>query len=94
MREAVIVEAVRTPIGRKGGSLSQVEPIRLAAMVLAEVLHRANVEAALVDDVVMGCVTQTQEQGANIGRLAALYAGFPVDVAAGRSFRLADHRSR
>jgi acetyl-CoA acyltransferase len=82
MREAVIVEAVRTPIGRKGGSLSQVEPIRLAAMVLAEVLHRANVEAALVDDVVMGCVTQIEEQGANIGRLAALYAGFPVDVAA------------
>jgi acetyl-CoA acyltransferase len=82
MREAVIVEAVRTPISRKGGSLSQVEPIRLAALVLAEVVKRAHIEPAMVDDVVMGCVTQTQEQGANIGRLAALYAGFPVEVAA------------
>ncbi|MBX2997044.1 MAG: thiolase family protein [Caldilineaceae bacterium] len=82
MREAVIVEAVRSPIGRRGGSLSQCEPILLAAFVLAEVVKRAGIEPALVDDVIMGCVTQTGEQGANIGRLAALYADFPVEVPA------------
>jgi acetyl-CoA acyltransferase len=82
MREAVIVEAVRSPIGRRAGSLSQSEPIRLGAFVLAEIVKRAGIEAALVDDVMMGCVTQTGEQGANIGRLAALYAGFPVEVPA------------
>jgi acetyl-CoA acyltransferase len=82
MREAVIVEAVRSPVGRRAGGLSQIEPIRLAASILAEVVKRAGIEPALVDDVIMGCVTQTREQGANIGRLAALYAGFPVEVPA------------
>lgn len=82
MREAVIVEAVRTPAGKFRGSLSQVEPISLAALVLKEVVARAGIDPAQVDDVVMGCVTQTGEQGANIGRLAALYAGFPVEVSA------------
>ncbi len=82
MREAVIVEAVRTPAGKFRGSLSTIEPISLAALVLREVVDRAGIGPAAVDDVIMGCVTQTGEQGANIGRLAALYAGFPVDVAA------------
>jgi acetyl-CoA acyltransferase len=82
MRETVIVEAVRSPMGRRSGSLSQLEPIRMAAFVLAEVVKRAGIKPALVDDVIMGCVTQTGEQGANIGRLAVLYAGFPVEVPA------------
>ncbi|MGB5050837.1 MAG: thiolase family protein, partial [Caldilineaceae bacterium] len=82
MREAVIVEAVRTPAGKFRGSLSSIEPINLAALVLQEVLNRAGIDPAEVDDVMMGCVTQTGEQGANIGRLATLYAGFPVEVAA------------
>jgi len=82
MQEAVIVEAVRTPGGKFRGSLSQIEPITLAALVLQEVVKRAGVDAAAVDDVMMGCVTQTGEQGANIGRLATLYAGFPVEVPA------------
>lgn len=82
MREAVIVEAVRTPVGKRNGSLSSIEPIRLGALVLAGVVERAGIEPAQVDDVVMGCVTQTGEQGANIGRLSALYAGFPVEVPA------------
>ncbi len=82
MREAVIVEAVRTPAGKLRGSLSQIEPISLAALVLRAVVERAGISPTEVDDVVMGCVTQTGEQGANIGRLAALYAGFPVEVAA------------
>ncbi|RLT44638.1 MAG: thiolase family protein [Chloroflexi bacterium] len=82
MREAVIVEAVRTPVGKFRGSLSALEPISLAALVLRAVVERARIDPAQVDDVIMGCVTQTGEQGANIGRLAALYAGFPVDVPA------------
>lgn len=82
MREAVIVEAVRTPAGKFRGSLSTIEPVSLAALVLREVVGRAGIDPAALDDVIVGCVTQTGEQGANIGRLAALYAGFPVDVAA------------
>ncbi len=80
MPEPVIVEAVRTPIGKRQGSLSHLEPIRLAALVLRAVVDRAGLDPAQVDDVVMGCVTQVDEQGANIARLAALYAGFPVTV--------------
>lgn len=82
MREAVIVEAIRTPVGKFRGSLSSIEPISLAALVLRAVVERAGIDPAQVDDVIMGCVTQTGEQGANIGRLAALYAGFPVEVSA------------
>ena len=82
MREAVIVEAVRTPAGKLRGSLSHIAPISLAALILQEVVARAGISPSAVDDVVMGCVTQTGEQGANIGRLAALYAGFPVEVSA------------
>lgn len=82
MREAVIVEAVRTPAGRLRDSLSAIEPISLAALILKEVVERTGIDPAQVDDVIMGCVTQTGEQGANIGRLAALYAGFPVEVSA------------
>lgn len=82
MGETVIVEAVRTPAGRFRGSLSHIEPISLAAAVLKEVVARAGIEPAQVEDVVWGCVTQTGEQGANIGRLASLYAGFPVEVPA------------
>ena len=82
MREAVIVEAVRTPVGKLRGSLSVVEPISLAALILKEVVSRAGIDPAQVDDVIMGCVTQTGEQGANLARLAALYAGFPVEVSA------------
>ena len=82
MREAVIVEAVRTPIGRRKGTLSHIRPDDLAAMVLSEVVRRAGIEPGAVDDVVMGCVTQIGEQGYNIGRQAVLIAGFPVGVPA------------
>ena len=82
MREAVIVGAVRTPIGKRNGSLAATHPIHLAALVIAEVAARCGIAPAEVDDVIMGCVTQTGAQGANIGRLAILYAGFPVDVPA------------
>jgi acetyl-CoA acyltransferase len=85
MREAVIVEAVRTPIGvgKPGkGKLSMMRPDELAALTLAEVVRRAGIEPALVEDVVMGCVTQIGEQGLNIGRIATLIAGFPVETCA------------
>jgi acetyl-CoA acetyltransferase family protein len=80
MSEAVIVEAVRTPIGRRGGKLSPVRPDDLLALTLKELVQRAGIEGGQVDDVVVGCVTQTGEQGMNIGRAAALIAGFPVEV--------------
>lgn len=80
MTEAVIVDAVRTAIGRRGGKLSPVRPDDLMALTLQEVVRRAGIEAAQVDDVIVGCVTQTGEQGMNLARAAALIAGFPIEV--------------
>jgi acetyl-CoA acetyltransferase family protein len=80
--DVVIVEAVRTPIGRRNGSLKDIRPDELMALVLSEVVRRAGVEPGVVDDVILGCVAQTGEQGANIARLAVLEAGFPVEVPA------------
>lgn len=80
MLDAVIVGAVRTPIGRRGGSLKDWRPDDLAAFTLRALVERTGVEPKLVDDVVMGCVTQIDEQGMNIGRLAPLIAGFPDSV--------------
>ena len=80
LSDVVIVEAVRTPIGRRDGSLRDVRPDELASHVLKEVVRRADVDPAVVDDVILGCVAQVGEQGANIARLAALQAGFPIDV--------------
>src|SRR2546426_459773 len=79
-RDAVIVEAVRTPIGRRGGALKDVGPDDLAAFVLREIVDRSRIDPAAVDDVILGCVTQIDEQGLNIARIAALVAGFPVTV--------------
>src|SRR5712692_8207092 len=80
MRDVVIVEAVRTPVGRFNGVLKDKHPVELGSLVLKEVVKRAGVQSADVDDVVMGCVSQTNEQGGNIGRIAVLNAGFPVEV--------------
>jgi acetyl-CoA acyltransferase len=82
MREAVIVEAVRTPIGRRNGKLKDVHPVVLGSLVLKEVVSRAGVEPAQVDDVVFGCVSQVGEQSLNVGRNAWLTAGFPVTTPA------------
>ncbi len=79
-REVVIVEAVRTPVGKKGGYFRETHPVHLAARTLHEVAARAGIEKNLVEDIVMGCATPIQEQGYNIGRLALLEAGFPVEV--------------
>jgi acetyl-CoA acyltransferase len=85
MDEVVIVAAVRTPLGRgnqKNGDLRDVHPVLLAAHVLREVTGRVGLDPALVDDVVMGCVSQTGEQSINVARQALLTAGFPVEVPA------------
>ncbi len=82
MREAVIVEAVRAPIGKRNGTLSAMLPVHLAACVLQALVDRAQIDPKLVEDVIFGCVTPLGEQGANITRLAVLQAGLPVDVPA------------
>jgi len=80
MRDAVIVEAVRTPVGKRNGGLSGVHPADLSAHVLNSLVMRAGVDPSLVDDVVWGCVSQVGEQTFNIARTAALTAGWPVSV--------------
>ncbi|RNL62440.1 thiolase family protein [Nocardioides marmoriginsengisoli] len=77
---AVIVDAVRTPIGRRNGSLSGVHPVDLTAHVLAAITARNGLDPAQVDDVVWGCVTQIGAQSSNVGRLGALAAGWPESV--------------
>src|SRR5437763_12598669 len=83
MRDAVLVAAVRTPvgIGKPGkGALSGIHPVDLSALVLQELVSRTGVDPALVDDVIWGCVSQVGEQSVNVGRNAALAAGWPEDV--------------
>src|SRR5919197_201846 len=82
LREAVIVEAVRSPIGKRGGSLSGTHPVDLLATVLQEVVARAGVDPGLIEDNITGCVSQIGEQSLNIGRNAWLAAGFPEEVPA------------
>ncbi|SFJ87946.1 MULTISPECIES: thiolase family protein [unclassified Bacillus (in: firmicutes)] len=81
-REVVIVEAVRTPVGKRNGAFRELHPVQLAAVALNEVTKRANIEKEMVEDIVMGCVTPIAEQGFNIGRLSALEANFPITVPA------------
>ena len=80
MNEAVIVEAVRTPFGRRGGWWADRRPDDLMADVIQGLLGRTGLPAGQVEDVLVGCVSQAGEQGANIGRLAALLAGLPETV--------------
>jgi acetyl-CoA acetyltransferase family protein len=82
VRDAYIVDAVRSPIGRRGGSLSEVRSDELAAQVLNGLLARADVEPGEIEDVQMGCVTQVAEQALNVGRGAVLVAGWPETVCA------------
>ncbi len=80
MHEAVIVDAVRTPAGKRNGMLSDWHPADLAGHVLKALEERNNLDPAVVDDVVMGCVMQVGEQSLNIGRNAVLAAGWPESV--------------
>ena len=80
MRDAVIVQAIRTPVGRRRGALSGIHPADLSAVVLNALVEGAGLDAAAVDDVVWGCVGQVGEQGVNIARNAILAAGWPEPV--------------
>ncbi len=80
MAEAVIVEAVRSPVGRRNGALSGVHPSELSAQVLNGLVQRAGIDPALVDDVIWGCVMQAGEQALDIARTAVLTAGWPETV--------------
>ncbi|GAA1787108.1 thiolase family protein [Pseudarthrobacter sulfonivorans] len=80
MRDAVIVDAVRTPIGKRGGALADVHPAELSAVVLRALVERTGMDPALVDDVIWGCVSQVSEQASNVGRNAILTAGWPESV--------------
>jgi acetyl-CoA acyltransferase len=80
VRDAVIVEAVRTPVGKRNGGLSGVHPVSLSAHVLRALAERSGVDPALVDDVIWGCVGQVGEQTFDIGRNAVLAAGWPETV--------------
>lgn len=79
-RDAVIVHAVRTPVGKRAGALSQVHPADLSATVLSALVERAGLDPALVDDVLWGCVGQVGEQSFDIARTAVLSAGWPESV--------------
>ncbi|MFS0784455.1 thiolase family protein [Bacillus sp. 1P06AnD] len=80
MREAVIVEGVRTPVGKRNGFLKEIRSEDLAAAAIKELLKRAQLEGKYVEDVILGCVSQVGEQAGDIARTAALIAGLPIEV--------------
>ena len=80
MNSAVIVDAVRTPGGKRGGKLKDWHPVDLLSEVMVELVKRNNLDPVVIDDVIAGCVTQTGEQSVNVARNAALAAGFPESV--------------
>ena len=80
MQDAVILSAVRTPIGRYGGSLKDIRPDDLAALVIEEAVKRAGIDAASIEDVILGCANQAGEDNRNVARMALLLAGLPINV--------------
>lgn len=80
MSDVVIVDALRTATGKRKGAFSDTHPVDILTPVLKALVDRNDVDPGLVEDVITGCVTMTDEQGGNIGRLAVLAAGFPVEV--------------
>src|SRR5512135_2702786 len=81
MRDVVIVDAIRTPIGALGGSLASVRPDDLAALVIKEIIERSKLDPASIEEVYFGCANQAGEDNRNVARMAALLAGLPVEVA-------------
>jgi 3-oxoadipyl-CoA thiolase len=81
LREAWIIDAVRTPIGRYGGALAGVRPDDLAALAIKAVVDRTGIDPSLIEDVILGCANQAGEDNRNVARMAALLAGLPVEVA-------------
>lgn len=88
MKEAVIVDAVRTPIGKHIGALKDVRSDDLAAHVIRELVKRNNIDVAQIEDVLFGCANQAGEDNRNVARMAVLLAGLPVEVAGGTVNRL------
>ena len=82
MRDAVIIDAVRSPIGKRNGTLASVRADELAAQVLTSLVERVGIDPGAVEDIEMGCVSQVGEQALNVGRVASLIAGFPETVCA------------
>src|SRR5947209_4908852 len=81
MEDAVIISAVRTPIGRYAGSLKDVRPDDLGALVVQRAVQQASIDPSTVEDVILGCANQAGEDNRNVARMALLLAGFPVEVA-------------
>ena len=79
-RDAVIVDAVRTPVGKRNGSLAKFHAVDLSAHVLQALVARTGIDPAVVDDVIWGCVQQVGQQSCNVGRIAVLAAGWPESV--------------
>ena len=80
MREAVVIDAVRTPVGRYGGVLKDVRSDDLAALCISEIAKRNNLDPNKVEDVIFGCSNQAGDDNRNVGRMALLLAGFPVEI--------------
>ena len=81
MKDVVIIDAIRTPIGALGGSLASVRPDDLAALVIRTIVERTGIDPALIEEVYLGCANQAGEDNRNVARMAALLAGLPVEVA-------------
>src|SRR5512142_1554987 len=79
-RDAFIIDAVRTPIGRHGGALARVRPDDLAAVPIKAVIDRTGIDPTKIEDVILGCANQAGEDNRNVARMAALLAGLPVEV--------------
>nr|MBA3826912.1 hypothetical protein [Ktedonobacterales bacterium] len=82
MTEVYIIDATRTPVGKRNGSLKETHPVALGALAIRETVRRAGIDPSAIEDVIMGCVSQVNEQGYNIARNAALLAGLPIEVPA------------
>jgi 3-oxoadipyl-CoA thiolase len=80
VKEAFVAEALRTPVGRHGGSLANIRPDDLAAVAIKAVVERSGVDPAYIDDVILGCANQAGEDNRNVARMALLLAGLPVEV--------------
>src|SRR5688572_31772947 len=80
MTDAVIIDALRTPIGALGGVLASVRPDDLAALVIKEIIQRHQLDPALIDEVYLGCANQAGEDNRNVARMSLLLAGLPVSV--------------
>src|SRR5574338_568857 len=80
MTDAVIVDAIRTPVGALGGTLSSLRPDDMAALVIREIVQRSKLDPALVEEVFLGCANQAGEDNRNVARMSTLLAGLPVEV--------------